>query len=105
MDKRTCKRKIRRLNICFSDGNTECNGISSDFSCNGLFIRTRRGFKEGTTVIMKLEMENGEVLPMRGVVKRLIKTQMAHYKNGMGIELSSIPKEYDNFVEELYKEK
>ncbi len=103
MDKRACRRKIRRLNITFSDGINEFNGISSDFSCNGLFIRTRKGFKEGTTLNMILEMDNGQKVPLSGVVIRTIKIQISSFKNGMGIELTSIPKEYDDFVKELYE--
>lgn len=102
MNKRNCKRKIRRLNIFFSVGNAEHSGISSDFSCNGLFIRTRKGFSEGTTLQMKLEFENGEKLQLTGTVKRAIKTLASNFKNGMGVELTSIPYEYDKFIEELY---
>jgi Tfp pilus assembly protein PilZ len=104
MEKRECKRKIRRLNIKFSDGKTEHNGISSDFSCNGLFIRTRKGYNAGTTLNMQLELQNGKIIPLTGMVKRTIKTDVSSYKNGMGIHLTSIPKEYDNFVKELYKD-
>jgi Tfp pilus assembly protein PilZ len=112
MEKRECKRKIRRLNITFTDGGTEYSGISSDFSCNGLFIRTIKGFSEGTKLNMKLESENGKIIPLAGIVKRAIKTNVSNicgyktssYKNGMGIRLTSTPKEYDDFVEELYKD-
>ncbi|OGW30964.1 MAG: hypothetical protein A2X59_12020 [Nitrospirae bacterium GWC2_42_7] len=102
MNKRNCKRKIRRLNIFFSDGNSEHSGISSDFSCNGLFIRTRKGFSEGTTLQMKLEFENGKILQLTGIVKRAIRTMATSLKNGMGIELISIPSEYDKFIDDLY---
>ncbi|MDP2754997.1 MAG: PilZ domain-containing protein [Nitrospirota bacterium] len=109
MEKRECKRKIRRLNITFTDGKEEYNGISSDFSCNGLFIRTRKSFNEGIKLKMQLEIENGKKIPLTGIVKRAIKTNISGYnisgyKNGMGIRLTSIPKEYDNFIKELYKE-
>lgn len=104
MNKRLCRRKIRRLIIIFSDGQDEHSGISSDFSCNGLFIRTRKGFKEGTRLSMKLELENGTFINLTGTVKRTVKTQMSNFKNGMGVELSSAPKEYDMLIEELYRE-
>jgi hypothetical protein len=48
------------------------------------------------------------------MVKRAIKTNISgynissyktsSYKNGMGIRLTSIPKEYDDFIIELYKD-
>ena len=109
MDKRECKRKIRRLNITFTDGKEEYNGISSDFSCNGLFIRTRKSFNEGIKLKMQLEIENGKRIPLTGIVKRAIKTNISgysisSYKNGMGIRLTSIPKEYDDLIKELYKD-
>ena len=114
MEKRECKRKIRRLNITFSDGKEEYSGISSDFSCNGLFIRTRKSFNEGTKLRMHLELEAGKIIPLTGVVKRAIKTNISGYdisghktssfKNGMGIRLTSIPVKYDDFIKELYKD-
>lgn len=103
MEKRTCRRKIRRLNISFSDGVIEYSGISSDFSCSGIFIRTRKGFREGTILKMEIGMEDGKKLHLTGVVKRTIKTQVSHYKNGMGVEITSAPPEYNNFINDLYK--
>jgi Tfp pilus assembly protein PilZ len=103
MEKRKCKRKIKRLNILFTDGKEELKGISSDFSCNGLFIRTRKCFPTGTKLKMKLELENGSLIPLTGSVKRALKTQISIQKNGMGIKLSDIPSEYDDLVKRLYK--
>ena len=58
-----------------------------------------------TTVSGKLlTMEDGSVVPLTGIVKRLIKTQISSYKNGMGVELTSVPPEYDLFVQDLYRE-
>ena len=102
MNKRFCKRKIKRLNVIYSDGQIEYNGISSDFSCNGLFIRTRNGFKEGTKLNMQLELESGKKIPLCGTLKRMVKTQITNFKNGMGVELLSVPMGYDMLIEELY---
>ena len=102
MEKRLCKRRIRRLNITFSDGKSEYKGISSDFSCNGLFIRTRKGYTVGTVLAMRLEMQNGRKVPLTGIVKRTVKTDLSSYKNGMGVHLTAVPEEYDNFIKELY---
>jgi hypothetical protein len=104
MDKRECRRKIKRLNIIFSDSKEEYNGISSDFSCGGLFIRTRNGFLEGTVLNMQLELENNKFISLTGIVKRTIKTNISNFKNGMGIKITSTHEEYDNFIEELYKD-
>ena len=53
---------------------------------------------------MQLEIENDKLIPLTGIVKRTIKINISNYKNGMGIKLTSTNEEYDNFVEELYKE-
>lgn len=100
MEKRSCKRKIKRLNISFSDGNIEHKGISSDFSCNGLFIRTRNGYKEGTILQLMLDIDD-ITIPMTGIVVRFIKPGIAIIKFGIGIELTSTTPEYDNFIKEL----
>jgi Tfp pilus assembly protein PilZ len=104
MEKRKCKRKIKRLNILFTNGKEELKGISSDFSCNGLFIRTRNCFPIGTKLEMKLEFDNGSEIPLTGIVKRALKTQISIHKSGMGIRLSSTPAEYDALIKELYQD-
>ena len=102
MEKRNCKRKIKRLYVSFSDGNAEYNGISSDFSCNGLFIRTRKGFEKGTELEMVLDLDNGPT-PLIGEVARIIKPRIATVKCGIGVKLTSISPEYENFIKELYE--
>jgi len=104
MEKRGCRRKIKRLNITFADENEEYSGISSDFSCKGLFIRTRKGFREGITLHMQLEIENGVKIPLHGTVRRSLKPSTEIHKSGMGVELISIPAEYVDFIEKLYKD-
>ena len=98
MEKRNCKRKIKRHNISFSAGETEYNGISSDFSCNGLFIRTRNGFKEGTILEIMLEIDD-KTIPMTGIVKPGITT----VKFGMGIKITATHHHYDKLISELYE--
>jgi Tfp pilus assembly protein PilZ len=90
-----------RLNITFTDGKDARKGISSDFSCNGLFIRTRKGYEKGTILNMKLELDNSPEIPLTGIVKRVIKSQISIHKDGMGIELTSTPPKYDALIKEL----
>jgi Tfp pilus assembly protein PilZ len=101
VDKRITRRKIKRLNIIFSDGTEEHPGTSSDFSTNGLFIRTRKPFKPGTAVTMLLEISVTQKIALSGVVIRAIKTGLRDFKNGMGIKLDSIPHEYEVFLSDL----
>jgi Tfp pilus assembly protein PilZ len=104
VEKRNFKRKVKRLNITFSDGSVELCGVSSDFSCKGLFIRTRKSFQEGTNLKMKLELEDGLKVSLTGIVRRSIKTRIKDFKQGMGVELVSFPKEYDDYVNKSYKD-
>ncbi|MEK6528091.1 MAG: PilZ domain-containing protein [Nitrospirota bacterium] len=101
MSKRSSDRKKKRLTITFSDGNVENNGMSSDFSSTGLFIRTRKAFNPGTPVTMVLEVDINRKIPLAGVVARAIKTGVVDFKNGMGIRLTSIPQAYEEFLKEL----
>ena len=103
MGKRITQRKIRRLSITFSDGNTEYSGTSSDFSATGLFIRTRKALSPGTPIEMVAELDNNRRIPLTGIVVRSIKTGIADFKNGMGIKLTSIPQEYQDFINELLR--
>lgn len=101
MDKRVGKRRIKRLPINFSDGEQDYNGTSSNFSSNGLFIRTRRAFVPGTSVKMVLEVEEERKILLMGVVVRAIKTGLRDFKNGMGIKLTSLSQDYKDFLKEL----
>jgi len=101
MDKRAGKRRIKRLPITFSDGQINNSGTSSDFSSNGLFIRTRKAFVPGTSLIMVLEVEENREIQLKGVVARAIKTGLSDFKNGMGIKLTSLSQDYRDFLKEL----
>ena len=101
-DKRIAPRKIRRLSITFSDGTVEYSGTSSDFSATGLFIRTRKALNPGTPVKMVIELDNNRKINLTGVVVRSIKTGIADFKNGMGIKLTNIPKDYEDFIQNLH---
>lgn len=101
MSKRTSDRKKKRLTITFSDGHVENNGMSSDFSSTGLFIRTRKAFDPGTPVTMVLEVAANRKIPLTGVVARAIRTGVMDFKNGMGIRLTSVPQAYEEFLKEL----
>lgn len=102
MSKRA-QRKIKRLPITFSDGTVEYQGMSSDFSSTGLFIRTRKAFNPGTSVKMVMEVDENRKIALTGVVARAIKTGVMDFKNGMGIKLTAIPQTYEDFLNELLK--
>jgi hypothetical protein len=53
---------------------------------------------------MKLEFDDGSIVPLKGTVMRAVKTSLEIQKNGMGVLLSSPPQEYDDFIKDLYKD-
>jgi Tfp pilus assembly protein PilZ len=102
-NKRDCERKIKRYNIFFTDGGAERSGITSNVSCKGLFIRTRKVFPVGTFLNVKLEIDDNTVLKLKGRVRRADKAHIATQKTGMGIELFEIPDEYKNLILKLFE--
>ncbi len=52
---------------------------------------------------MVIELDNNRKINLTGVVVRSIKTGIADFKNGMGIKLTSIPQEYQDFINELLR--
>ena len=101
-DKRIAPRKIRRMPVTFSDGKDEYSGTSSDFSATGLFIRTRKALSPGTSLKIVVELDENRKVTLTGMVVRSIKTGIADFKNGMGIKLTNIPKDYEDFIQNLH---
>jgi hypothetical protein len=98
--KRRYKRYKRRVEVEFTTGDTTYKGISSDLSEKGLFIRTRYAMVPGTEVSIKLYLPNGNVAHVKGIVRHSLKTSFNFVKNGMGIELVEIDRNYENFLYE-----
>lgn len=101
MQKRRSKRFIKRLEVTFSARGLTYTGITSDIAKEGIFIRTQKGLPPGITVDVDLYLPSGEILKMKGVVKRTIKTPYQQIKNGMGIELIDPPQKYTDFASSL----
>ncbi|NIM04204.1 MAG: hypothetical protein GTN65_00970, partial [Armatimonadetes bacterium] len=88
MEKRKEERYIKRLGCDFTGAGKTHKGFVSDLSVNGLFIRTRRSFREGSDVDIKLYLPDDSTSNVSGVVRRALTTQEGTLaKNGMGIEL------------------
>ncbi len=81
------ERFVRRLETEFTAENMNYRGISSDVSCNGLFIRTNHAFAPGSVLDIIIHLPDGMASKLRGRVKRSIKTPIVSLKNGMGVEL------------------
>lgn len=69
--------------------------MSSNFSVNGLFIKTRRTFAPGTVLNIVIHLPNGATSKVKGAVKRAPKTPTGRImgtpvkvvKDGMGVEI------------------
>ena len=91
-------RFVRRLELEFSSGGRTYRGLSSDFSCSGLFIRTSHAFEPGSVVNITLYLPDLTPANLTGVVRRAIKTPTISLKNGMGIEIASADENYIKFM-------
>ncbi len=98
VERRKAPRKIKRLPIRYSDGQKEHSGISSDFSLEGLFIRTRNALPPGTPLKMVLEIGRNQKINLAGLVIWSVKTGIMDFKNGMGVKITSKPIEYMEFI-------
>jgi hypothetical protein len=100
MEKRIKKRMFRRLNVKFTYGSVSRNGITSNISENGVFLRTRKVLRRGTKLDLEFTLPSKEVINLCSRVARAIITPL-HDKDGMGIELLEIPEKYTEFVKTL----
>ncbi|MEF9475663.1 MAG: PilZ domain-containing protein [Candidatus Mariimomonas ferrooxydans] len=89
------------MNISFSDGKAEHIGTSSNFSFEGIFIRTRKAFDPGTSLKMVLEVDEHRKIDLTGIVVWATRTGIMDFKNGMGIKITSVPQAYEDFVKGL----
>ena len=98
MSKRTDVRFVRRLETEFSAEGKNYRGISSDLSCNGLFIRTNHAFQPGTILGITIHLPDGSAAILKGRVLRALKTPVVSLKNGMGVELIEKDAYFSNFM-------
>jgi RNase P subunit RPR2 len=90
------ERYKKRLECEFSGSGMKYKGFVSDISEAGLFIRTRRSFREDSGIDVKIYLPDGSISNVSGVVRRALNYQEANLvKNGMGIELTERD---DNFI-------
>ena len=98
---RTSSRIRKELPLTFSNGDVRKKGMSSDFSWTGLFIITQHTFKPGTTVEMHLEVTVSNRIFLTGIVVHAIQTGIDGVKDGMGIKLTRMPRDYQIFLNSL----
>jgi hypothetical protein len=99
MSKRQDARFVRRLETEFSAEGKNYRGISSDLSCNGLFIRTNHAFQPGTLLEITIHLPDGSASKLKGRVRRALKTPVISLKNGMGVELVEKDAHFSSFMQ------
>jgi hypothetical protein len=104
MDKRRHPRFIKRLTATFVVDNQKSQGISSDLSESGLFIRTSRGLAVNTPIDIELLLPNNRICHLKGTVRRTIRTPISAIKNGMGIEITEKDETFIDFVKSFIGE-
>jgi len=98
--RQTTKRHTKRLQVLFSNGESEFSGTTSNLSFTGLFIRTKKAFNPGTSLKIVLEVDRDKKIDLEGEVAWSLKTGLSDFKNGMGVKLRNIPPTYEEFLKE-----
>lgn len=101
MSKRKSNRFKKRLQVIFTRGADNYNGITSDLSAKGLFIRTRYIFSPGSELDIKVTLPDGTISQIKGIVKRAVNIPISTFKNGLGIEIIQKDNTYDKFVNSI----
>jgi cell division septation protein DedD len=100
IDKRKLKRFSDRLKICFNVNGVEYRGLSSNFSLNGLLIRTNHLFPRDTVLDIMIDFPNDLASQLKGKVVRVSSDRKAtgYAQKGMGIEIMEKDALYLHFI-------
>ncbi len=110
-EKRGFRRYARRCEAEFAAGGVSNSGIASDFSINGLFLRTSHPFAADTVINISVHMPDGSMSSLQGKVRRAMKSSVGkvmgtpskEFRNGMGVELTRRDVHYLNFIRSLIR--
>jgi hypothetical protein len=108
-DKRKNKRFIKRCETEFVSNNISYRGITSNFSLDGLFIRTSYPFASETLLDIIIHLPDGMITRVKGRVKWALRNYAGNVpgasikasRNGMGIEIVERDAGYMHFVSSL----
>lgn len=101
-EKRKQKRKAKRLYVRYFSHDLEFRGNTSNFSSSGLFIRTSKPFRPGVPVKIAFKAQEDREICLHGICVRSTKNPFTSSKNGMGVQISSKPEDYEKFLSALY---
>ncbi len=110
-EKRGFRRYTKRCEAEFAAGGVSNRGIASDFSINGLFLKTNHTFAADTVINISVHMPDGSMSSLQGKVRRAVKSSIGRvtgtpskeYKNGIGVELTRRDVHYLNFIRSLIR--
>jgi len=107
-ERRQQKRFIERCKVEFTASDITYRGISSDFSLNGLFIRTNHPFPLKTILDIVIYLPNGLPSKLKGKVKRALKIPFGkvmktrkYLQRGIGVEITEKDTHYLHFIRSL----
>lgn len=108
-NKRQQKRFISRCETEFVVNDVTYRGIASDFSLQGLFIRTTHPATPDTIVDITIYLPDGLTSNLTGKVRRAMKpsigrvigTPVKALKHGMGVEIIKKDANYLHFIRSL----
>jgi len=112
-EKRQQKRFIERCKVEFTVNDKTYRGLSSNFSINGLFIRTKQLFQTKTFLDIIIHFPNDLTSRLKGKVVRVSKnalweaseTAKGYDGNGMGIEIIEKDSLYLHFIRSFLSHK
>jgi hypothetical protein len=105
-EKRRQKRFIDRYKVELNVNDKTYRGLSSNFSLNGLFIRTKQKFQSGTLLEIIIHFPNDLTSRLKGKVIRVSrsplygvdKTENGYVEKGLGIEIIEKDSLYLHFI-------
>jgi len=79
------KRHTKRLQVVFSNGESDFIGTTSNLSSTGLFIRTKKALSPGTLLKIVLDVDKDNKINLEGEVAWSLKTGLMDFKNGWAL--------------------
>jgi len=109
INRRKHKRYIRRCEVEFVSDGVTYRGIASDFSLEGLFIRTNFPLTPDTVQDVTVHLPRGVTSQLtirvirawRTATGRVIGSPVKTFKNGMGVEITKKDVNFLHFIRSL----
>ncbi len=110
-DKREFRRFAKRCEAEITSRGITKKCLASDFSINGLFIRTSRPFPPDEVIEILLHLPDNRVSSLQGNVTRAMNNPLGNtagslakiYRNGMGVKITKKDAVYLHFIRSMIK--